>query len=51
MLTEGVLEPDEAERFLTVAQGLPELTAAELAGLNVAMPAGTLAVAAPGLFD
>jgi 2-methylcitrate dehydratase len=51
MLTEGMLEPDEAERFLTVAQGLPELAPAELAGLNVAMPAGTLAVAAPGLFD
>jgi 2-methylcitrate dehydratase len=51
MLTEGVLEPQEAERFLTVVQRLPELGAAELVHLNVAMPAGTLAVAAAGLFD
>jgi 2-methylcitrate dehydratase len=34
-LAEGVLDPEEIERFLGVAQRLPELTAAELAGLNV----------------
>jgi 2-methylcitrate dehydratase len=51
MLTEGVLDAAEAERFLAVVQRLPELTAAELVQLNVAMPAGSLAVAAPGLFD
>jgi 2-methylcitrate dehydratase len=51
MLTDGVLDPGEAERFLTVVQRLPALTAAELVELNVAMPAGTLAAAAPGLFD
>jgi 2-methylcitrate dehydratase len=34
-LADGVLEPAEIERFLDVAQRLPELSAAELAGLNV----------------
>ena len=34
-LADGVLEPAEIERFLDVAQRLPELTAAELTGLNV----------------
>ena len=43
ILTEGVLEPAEARRFLEVAQRLPELSAADLAGLTIAMPAGTLA--------
>jgi 2-methylcitrate dehydratase len=34
-LADGVLPPAEIERFLDVAQRLPELTAAELGGLNV----------------
>jgi 2-methylcitrate dehydratase len=34
-LSDGVLEPAEIERFLEVAQRLPELTAAELYGLTV----------------
>src|ERR1019366_4539055 len=34
-LAEGVLPAAEIERFLDVAQRLPELTAAELVGLNV----------------
>ncbi|MCU1439215.1 MAG: 2-methylcitrate dehydratase [Rhodoglobus sp.] len=34
-LADGVLHPAEIERFLDVAQRLPELTAAELAGLTV----------------
>jgi 2-methylcitrate dehydratase len=34
-LADGVLEQAEIERFLEVAQRLPELTAAELSGLNV----------------
>jgi hypothetical protein len=29
---------------------LPTLTAAELSGLNIALPAGTLAEGRPGLF-
>ncbi len=34
-LADGILKPGEIERFLEVAQRLPELTAAELAGLTV----------------
>jgi 2-methylcitrate dehydratase len=34
-LSNGVLPAEEIERFLDVAQRLPELTAAELGGLNV----------------
>ncbi|WP_167138657.1 MmgE/PrpD family protein [Diaminobutyricimonas sp. TR449] len=42
-LAAGVLEQDEIERFLDVAQRLPELSAAELAGLtvNADLPRGT----------
>ena len=50
ILTEGILAPAEIERFLNVAQRLPTLTAAELAGLNIELPAGALAVGRPGLF-
>ncbi len=50
ILTEGILAPAEIERFLDVAQRLPTLTAAELIGLNVAVPAGTLEIGKPGLF-
>jgi len=50
ILTEGILEQAEIERFLDVAQRLPELTAAELAGLTIALPAGQLEVGKPGLF-
>jgi 2-methylcitrate dehydratase len=42
-LIEGILDPAEARRFLDVAQRLPELRADELAGLTIALPAGTLA--------
>lgn len=42
-LADGVLESAEIERFLDVAQRLPELSAAELAGLTV--------TARPGLLD
>ena len=37
-LAEGVLPADEVERFLALAQRLPELTAAELGGLTVWTP-------------
>ncbi len=42
-LADGVLAADEIERFLDVAQRLPELTAAELSGLSIngAFPAVT----------
>ncbi|SUE42451.1 MmgE/PrpD family protein [Roseomonas gilardii] len=42
-LTEGILDAAEAERFLALAQRLPELRAEELAGLTVALPQGGLA--------
>ncbi len=47
-LADGVLAPDEIERFLDVAQRLPELEADELAGLIVrgSFPANT----PPGIF-
>lgn len=38
MLADGVLEPAEVERFLDVAQRLPDLGADELAGLTVTAP-------------
>lgn len=49
-LTEDVLEPAEAERFLGVVARLDTLRADELAGLNVALPDGKLSAGAAGLF-
>ena len=50
VLTEDVLEPNEAERFLDLVQRLPTLSADELLRLNVAMPSGSLGRGRPGLF-
>lgn len=41
-LSEGILEQSEIERFLDVAQRLPELTPAELAGLTITARPGLL---------
>ncbi|MGE0251241.1 MAG: MmgE/PrpD family protein [Dongiaceae bacterium] len=41
-LTEGLISPDERVRFLSAVQRLPELTAADLPGLNVEMDKGKL---------
>src|SRR5690606_16804045 len=41
-LAEGLLEPEEVERFLDVAQRLPELSPAELGGLTVTAAPGVL---------
>jgi 2-methylcitrate dehydratase len=51
-LSEGVLEPSEADRFLELVQRLPELDADELGGLTVTARPGLLdAVPSPkGLF-
>ena len=49
-LTEGLLEPAEAERFLDSAQRLPELKQGELHLLNVEAPAGALSKGPPGIF-
>ena len=48
MLAEGVLEPAEIERFLALAERLPELRAEELGGLTVT--AAGLPVSPKGLF-
>lgn len=50
VLTEGLLDPAEARRFLDVAQRLPELKPDELMGLTIALPAGKLAEGRPGIF-
>ncbi len=50
MLTEGLLDTAEAERFLGLVQRLPALSADELLGLNVAVPAGRLETGARGIF-
>lgn len=52
MLAENVLDEEEIERFLTLVQRLPELTAEELGGLTVVAKTGLLSsVAIPeGLF-
>ena len=42
-LAEDVLDAAEIERFLDLAQRLPDLTAAELGGLTVVVPDGALA--------
>ena len=49
-LTESILDPAEAERFLGTAQRLPQLSSAELQGLTIQMPEGKLAAGKPGIF-
>jgi len=49
-LTEALIEPNEAERFLDVVQHLPSLKAEELHLLNVTAPAGSLLKGASGIF-
>jgi 2-methylcitrate dehydratase len=50
VLADGVVSAREANRFIAVVQELPGLTAGELHRLNVALPAGTLAVGKRGIF-
>jgi 2-methylcitrate dehydratase len=51
ILTEGVLDADEAARFLQAVQLLPKLKAYELEELNVALPAAGLTMSdQPGIF-
>ncbi|UTT61655.1 MmgE/PrpD family protein [Microcella humidisoli] len=49
MLAQGILSPDEIDRFLSVAQRLPELSPAELGGLTVT-PMHPVPAAPKGLF-
>jgi 2-methylcitrate dehydratase len=48
-LTDGIVSTREANRFLEAAQSVASLPAGELHQLNVALPAGTLAVGKPGI--
>jgi 2-methylcitrate dehydratase len=49
-LTEGIVAPREAERFLQAADNLAHLEAGELHRLNVTVPPERLAQGAPGIF-
>ncbi|WP_287991273.1 MmgE/PrpD family protein [Acidiphilium sp.] len=49
-LTDGIISPREAARFLEAVQELPRLPAGELDRLNVALPAGALLEGKPGIF-
>ena len=48
-LTDGIASAREASRFLEAAQSVASLPAGELHQLNVALPAGTLAVGKSGI--
>ena len=48
-LTDGIISTRESNRFLEAAQSLASLEAGDLHLLNVALPAGTLAVGKPGI--
>ena len=50
ILTDGIIKPREAARFIEAAQNVAALAAGELHLLNVSLPAGTLAVSKPGIF-
>jgi 2-methylcitrate dehydratase len=50
MLTDGIIESAEAERFLAAVEQLPALRADELARLSLRLPDGALDEALPGLF-
>lgn len=50
VLTDGIVSPSEASRFIEAAQGLAELRSGELDQLNVAVPAGKLIEGGRGIF-
>ena len=41
-LTEGIVAPEESERFLDTVQRLPELAKDDLAGLNAQVPLASM---------
>jgi 2-methylcitrate dehydratase len=49
IMTDGIITARESNRFLEAVQDLPRLPAGELHRLNIAVPAGTLAVGKPGI--
>ncbi|HEV2521187.1 MAG TPA: MmgE/PrpD family protein [Candidatus Acidoferrales bacterium] len=50
VLTEGVISPEESQRFLKAVQRLPEMPASDLPQLNVELPEETLTKGRPGIF-
>ncbi len=50
ILTDGIISARESARFLEAVQELAKLPAGELHRLNVALPAGALAIGKPGIF-
>jgi 2-methylcitrate dehydratase len=49
-LTEGVITPQESERFLDIVQDLARLSGDDLNGLNIALPEGALVRGQHGIF-
>jgi len=49
-LTDGIISPDESQRFLDAAQHLPGLPAADLFRLNLELPENKLTKGRPGIF-
>lgn len=49
-LTAGIISEREAARFVSAAEDLPHIEAGGLGRLTIALPAGTLATAKPGIF-
>lgn len=49
-LTEGIISPQESQRFFDAAQQLPDLPATELFRLNIELPPGLLAKGRAGIF-
>jgi 2-methylcitrate dehydratase len=49
-ITDGIISARESSRFLAAVQGLKDLGRGELGELNVALPAGALLDAKPGIF-
>jgi 2-methylcitrate dehydratase len=50
ILTDGIITPKEANRFLETAENLASLGEGELGALNVVLPAGALESGKPGIF-
>lgn len=51
ILSEGILDVAEQDRFIALVERLPELSAAEVCGLTFTLPAGKLITPASGIFD
>ena len=49
-LTEGIISPQESQRFLDAAQQLSDLPPADLFRLNIELPEEKLAKGRPGIF-